>query len=320
VSFCAATASSQTEPTQAPVIRVDSSLVLVDIITQNTKTALLIMGLKKQDFRVFDNDAEQFVQTFDAGALYSARPIALWLVMICNEIDWDENGSGFIRGQGKLIRPALEHLDKSDTIAVAHWCDDESQKIDFAPSHDVDGALREMNKALFHAPKPVGTRSGELALQRMLRLILDDAHKANPQPLPVIVFFYGDHSGMTREEADVLLKDLLETSVIVFGINDGAVPVSPLVLANAHAQPNVAHFLTAMTGGQYFSVQPKQFAAALDDILVQVHFRYVVGFQPTALDGQKHTLKVELTEAASRKFPSIRMAFRPSYIPAKPNQ
>jgi len=319
-ALCAATAVCQSVQTQQPpTVRVQSSLVLVDVITQDAKTALPVMGLKKEDFRVFDNAAEQYVQTFDVGARYGTRPIALWFVVICNEIDWDENGSGFVRGKGSLIRPALQHLDKSDTLGVAHWCDDESQKIDFAPSRDVDGALAEMNRILLRAPKPTGTRSGELALQRMLRLILDDAHHSNPQPLPVIVFFYGDHSGMTREEVDSVLKDLLETSVVVFGINDGAVRVSPLVLAYGHAQPNVAHFLTAMTGGQYFSVDPKLFASALDDILVQVHFRYVLGFQPPALDGQRHTLRVELTESANRKYPTIRMAFRPAYVPLQSN-
>jgi hypothetical protein len=66
------------------------------------------------------------------GGRYATRPITLWLVAICNEIDWDENGSGFIRGKGKLLRPAFDHLDKDDTIGIAHWCDNETFKIDSA--------------------------------------------------------------------------------------------------------------------------------------------------------------------------------------------
>jgi hypothetical protein len=307
--FAQADVSSQT------TIRVTSSLVLVDVITQDAKTLLPVAGLKKSDFRVFDNDAEMPIQSFDAGALYGTRPISLWFVVLCNEMGWDENGSGFMRGNVSLLRPALDHLDKNDTLGIAHWCDDQKFKIDYAPSRDLDSALAALEK-LFHGwPKGVGTRTGELALQGMLRLILVNVHHTKPEPLPVIVFLYGDHSGMEREEVDDLLQDLLQTSGIVFGINDGAVPVSPIYLDNQHAQPNVARFLAVKTGGQFFSVKPKMYATALDDILVQVHFRYVLGFSPLAFDGKTHKLRVELSGAATQKFLPVRLSFRPAYIP-----
>jgi len=310
-SLCFAQADVASQTT----IRVNSSLVLVDVITQDAKTLLPLAGLKKDDFRVFDNDTEMPIQSFDVGARYGTRPISLWFVVICNEMDWDENGSGFMRGKVSLLRPALDHLDKNDTLGIAHWCDDQKFKIDYVPSRDFDSALAALEK-LFHGwPKGVGTRTGELALQGMLRLILENVHHTKPEPLPVIVFLYGDHSGMEREEVDDLLSDLLQTSGIVYGINDGAVPVSPIYLENQHAQPNVAHFLAVKTGGQFFSVEPKMYATALDDILVQVHFRYVLGFRPLALDGKTHKLRVELTGAATQKFPPARMSFRPAYIP-----
>jgi hypothetical protein len=308
---------AQTAPTSQTTIRVNSSLVLVDVITQDAKAALPLKDLKKSDFRVFDNGSEMDIRSFDAGARFGARPVALWFVAICNQHDWDEKGSGFIRGQGQLLRPALNHLDKNDTFAVAHWCDNGKQQVDAMPSHDIDEALNKLD-GLFHLrPVEPGTRKGELALQGMLRSILDISRSTTPQPLPVIVFLYGDHSGMAREEVDDLLKDLLETSVIVFGINDGAMPVSSIFLANLHAQPNVARFLAVKTGGQFFSVPPKMFGTALDDILVQVHFRYVLGFQPPELDGKRHNLTVQLTDAARTKFPDARLAFRPVYIPMK---
>lgn len=119
---------------------------------------------------------------------------------------------------------------------------------------------------------------------------------------------------MERVEADDLLNDLLQTSGIVYGINDGAVRVSPNYLDNPHGQGHVAHFLAAKTGGQFFSVNPKMFATALDDILVQVHFRYVLGFRPPAFDGKIHKLRVELTTDANQKLPATRLSFRPAYI------
>ena len=303
---------------ESPVtIRVNSSLVLVDVITQDTKTALPLQGAKQQDFRVYDNNVEMPIESFDVGSKYSTRPIALWFAVICNEVGWDVNGSGFMRGKTKLLRPALNHLDKNDTVGVAHWCDDQKHNIDFSPSKDMDGALAALEKQSHGWAKAVGTRKGEIALQEMLEAILESTHREKPDSLPVIVFLYGDHSGMVREELDRILADLLETSCIVFGINVGGVPLWKDFRDNPHSQPNVAHFLSFRTGGQYFSVEPKLFETALDDILVQVHFRYVLGFRPPVFDGKTHTLRVELAEVAQQKFPSAKLTFRPAYIPAE---
>ena len=48
------------------------------------------------------------------------------------------------------------------------------------------------------------------------------------------------------------------------------------------------------TGGQYFSAPPTGFANALETILMQLHFRYELGFIPPMIDGKRHELKVEL--------------------------
>jgi hypothetical protein len=302
---------------QPTIIRVDSSLVLVDVITQDMKSGLPVVGLKKEDFRIFDDSSEMQIQSFDIGARYATRPIALWFVVICNETNWDENGSGFIRGKVSLLRPPLDHLDANDVLGVAHWCDNQTEGIDFPPSRDLDGGLARLEGIFHQKAKNPANRPGEVALQAMLRLILTHANASEVRPLPVIIFLYGDHSGLERSEADHLLSDTLENSGIIFGINDGAVAVSPVYLNNEHSQPNVAHFLSAMTGGQFFSVKPNMFGLALEDILVQVHFRYVLGFRPNIVDGKVHQLRVELTDAAKEKFTAIRMTYRPAYIPNK---
>src|SRR5262249_42391948 len=145
-------------------------------------------------------------------------------------------------------------------------------------------------------------RKGELALLRRLRSVLDESQKMNPQPLPVIVFLYGDHSGMERADIEAIQDELLRRSVIVFGINNGVVQRSQNFFGNKWSQPNVAIFLSWKTGGAFFGVKPQSFSDALDAILMQVHFRYVLGFMPTKLDGQRHALKVELSEAGKVKY------------------
>ena len=62
--------------------------------------------------------------------------------------DWGDLGSGLFLGKTVLFRPALDHLDKHDTIGVAHWCDNGESEIDLPPTHDPDKALEAMQAAL----------------------------------------------------------------------------------------------------------------------------------------------------------------------------
>ena len=79
--------SASTEPRlgTSTSIRVQSSLLLVDVISQDPKSGLPVRDFQKKDFRMFDNRHEVPIATFYAGARYDSRPVTLWLVVICNE-------------------------------------------------------------------------------------------------------------------------------------------------------------------------------------------------------------------------------------------
>jgi hypothetical protein len=147
---------------------VQSSLLLVDVISQDPKSGPPVRDFQKKDFRMFDNRHEIPIATFYAGARYATRPVTLWLVVICNE-------SG-----GKIL-----------------------------------------------------------------------------------------------------------------------------------------HYMAKQTGGQYFDALPSGYAAALQAILMQLHFRYERGFIPTTIDGKRHELKVELKKKAKEQHKRVRLRFRPEYIPVR---
>jgi hypothetical protein len=300
---------------QGATIRVTSSLVLVDVITSDSRSGLPLSGAKKEDFRVLEDGREVDVKSFDSGVNFSTRPIALWFVVQCHQKNWDDFGSGFMRDKTKLLKPALAHLDQKDTVGVAHWCDDGTQAIDHIPNRNVDGALNSIEELMKAKPVLPGTRTGELALLKCLRGVLDQSQQANPQPLPVVVFLYGDHSGMERADIDEIQNELLKRSVIVFGINNGVIQRSQNFMGNSWSQPNVAMFLAWRTGGVFFGVKPENFSDALDAILMQVHFRYVLGFSPKKLDGKRHELRVELSPSGKQRFKDSELKARPEYIP-----
>jgi len=49
----------------------------------------------------------------------------------------------------------------------------------------------------------------------------------------------------------------------------------------------------------------------LDAILLQLHFRYELGFIPPAVDGKRHELRVEFTKTAKAEHKGVRLRYRP---------
>jgi hypothetical protein len=301
---------------QTPTIRVQSSLVLVDVISQDRKSGLPVRDFKKEDFRLFDNQREVRISTFDAGAQQDTRPITLWLVVICNEGGVPRYGaSAEFLGQESLFRPALNHLENYDKVGVAHWCDSGDAQLDLPPTENRDDAIRQLGETLRPISFAGGTsdsdQAGEQAFRKLVRLIIRDAYRRNPKPLPVIVFLHGDHTGQPHVELNKLVDDFLETSGVVFGIRDNRSPSVFLI----GEQAKIMHYMANNTGGQYFSVSPTGYSGALEEILAQLHFRYELGFIPPAIDGRRHKLKVELSNKAKQEHKGVRLRFRPEYIP-----
>ncbi len=304
---------------QVPTFRVQSPLVLVDVLSKDLKSGMPIKDFRKEDFRLFDNGREVRISTFDAGARYDTRSITVWLVVICNESGLPKFGaSAEFLGQEALFRPALDHLETHDRIGVAHWCDNGDSQLDLHPTENHEKAIQELGQTLKPIPFEGGTsasdEAGEQAFRNLVRLIIRDAYLNNPKPLPVIVFLHGDHTGQPHRQLNELVDDFLETSGIVFGIRDTR---SPHLLFVPGEQAKIMHYMAKHTGGEYFSVPPSDYEKTLQTILLQLHFRYELGFIPSAIDGKRHELRVELTKSAKAEHNGLRLKYRSAYIPVR---
>ena len=287
-----------------------SNLDLVDVIAMNSDSRRPDDTLTRDDFRIFDNGRAVPVKTFDTGA--ATRPLALWFVVQCAMKDWINEGSGLFRGRVNLLTPALHHLDRADTIAVAHWCDDGQSKLDLLPTSDANAAAVAIEQVLTPTfDPPSHDRPGELALQTTLQLIVDSTHSLPHETVPVLIFLYGDYSAMARSEADHLVNELLGSSCIAFGLRDTQSPHFHSIFGQ---QGSIANYFATQTGGQYLSVSPEAYAAGLEQILDQLHFRYELSFRPQALDGKRHKLRVTLTSAAENAHRGICLRYRTAYI------
>ena len=287
-----------------------SSLVLVPVIA--LKDGLPDKTLKRDDFRVFDNGRPVSIKTFDSGAQFSTRPLALWFVVQCNMQGWETEGSGLFAGQINRFKPALKDMDKQDTVAVAHWCDNGQSKLDLLPTSSVEEAAAALEQALLPMPSPNDhDRTGELALQKTLQRIIDATRSLVPEPVPVVIFLYGDYSGMPKAEADHFIDELLETSAVAYGLRDRRSPRIRLL----GEQGAVANYIAKETGGEYLRVTPETYATGLAEILQQLHGRYELGFKPETMDGKRHTLRVKLADDVKNEHKRVRLRYRLAYVP-----
>jgi hypothetical protein len=141
-------------------------------------------------------------------------------------------------------------------MAVAHWCDNGQSKLDFY--RPATSRTRPQPLELALAPMPdtnEHARTGELALQKTLQLIVDATSSLVPEPVPVVIFLYGDWSGMPRSEADHFIDELLETSAIAVGLKDRR---SPHLWWLPGEQKEIAHYIATETGGHTSRQRPRR--------------------------------------------------------------
>lgn len=308
---------------QVPTLHVDSSLTLIDILAESTDPAAsrrqLLTGLTRNDFRLYDNGHPVTIQTFDAAGASALRPIALWLIVQCPDDQPAAKHSTFLRGSTRYLAPALQTLSTDETLGVAHWCDNGEAALDLPLGHNIPAALQTIEKILSAPPTRANVRPGELVLQTLLRMILSAAGQTAPRRLPVLVFLHGDGLATSPREAHQIEDGLLQTSSIVFGLNNGRWPVRQDLLRPPIADRRtfyLIHTYAQATGGEVYSVaDPANYSQALRYILEQTRSRYTLGFQPTNLDGRRHHLTAELTPEATQRHPRATLRFRSEYIP-----
>jgi hypothetical protein len=327
--FCSPCLAQQSRLGEPPIpgsFRVSTSLVQVDVLAVDSRTGLPSPDLKKEDFQVFDNGDEVPVAAFASGAKFDTRPVALWLVVICNSPEAtvpQALRSGSFIGRERLFRTALDDLEKRDRVGVAHWCDNGEALLDLRPSEDRDTAIAVLERTLKPYRAPQASRVGELTLQNLVRLVIAEALLADPQQLPVLVFLHSDYTGMPPHELDSLTRDFLRTSGIVFGIKNDRWESSEEPMGQVDGlgffangeRGRVLHYLAEVTGGHYFKVSESQYAAALANIITHLHFRYQLGFEPRNIDGKRHGVRVELTKEARRTHRAVDLRARSEYVP-----
>jgi hypothetical protein len=286
--------------------------VVVNAVALKAGTSAPDDTLGREDFQVFDNGRRVQIKTFDKGG--AARPLAVWLLVQCSMPGWAKEGSGIFADKLSLLRPALSHLTRQDSVGVAHWCDNGDSAVDLRQTRDVDAAVSRLREVL----TPVvtvdsHTRSGELALQSAVQKIVDCTRSLSAERVPVVIFLYDDYSAMPKGEADGFVDALLKTSTTVYGVKDGG---APRAWGMGTEKGSIAGYFANRTGGHYISADPETYCDGLQRIIDEVHLRYELGFTPETLDGKRHAIRVALSDAGKQRHKHLTIRYRTGYVAA----
>lgn len=308
----AAKQTGQSDPAKPSTEPPSSGMVFAEVITQQSD-GMPLRQLKKEDFHLYNDRREVPIASFRSASRFEARPIALWLTVLCNE-GGKIAGSREFSGKEALFRPALDQLDKRDMVGVAHWCDNGDTQLDLLPSKDRNQAINALSKALQPISFNTGANSnlvGEDSFEKMVRLILRDSRERDTQALPVIVFLYGGSGTHPKDNLDYLVDDISANSALVFGIQDEIDLINKVGRSNR--QGYFINYMAEQTGGQCLTTTSKGYAAALESILMQVHFRYELGFAPASSHG-RHEVKVELTKGLRDEYKGTQLRYCGQYF------
>ena len=275
---------------QPPTIRVSVERVEVGVIVTDWR-GKFVEGLRREDFRVFDNGVEQPITSFIPIAdpaqllvLVEAGPAALFLE----------------KSHYQAAEKLLNGLAPDDRIAIASYSRGAELLLDF--TSDKPTARLGLENLNFMAG------FGELNLSTSLAAVLDWLATLQGKETVVVLSTGIDTSDPKKWPA--ILQKLQTSGVRILAVSlsgDLRQPIKHKVLSlqekedRAFVKKGFAEAdgwlreLSAATGGRvYFPRDQKEFDRAYAEIAQLVRHEYSLAFTPPAHDGQLHKIEVRV--------------------------
>ena len=280
---------AQQSDQQNPTIKSQVNLVNI-FATVRDKKKQIIPTLKKEDFRIFENEQEQKVAFFSAE---TALPVTLGLLI-------DTSGSEQNRlpaEQEAATRFLNRVLRKGDEAMVISFDVDVDLLSDFTDDRaQLDRAIRS---ARINAPMVSMTNPGPLPPESRTRGLRGTAFydaiwtacgeklatEAGRKAL-VIITDADDQGSKVRVEEAIEAAERTNTVAHILLVHD----------PGFGWRPDIAHKIADSTGGRVIEVSSeKHLQEAFDQISEELRSEYTIGYYPTnsARDGTFRKIKVE---------------------------
>lgn len=274
--------SRQAPPPSSPqaVITVNSNLVDVDA-TVTDHDGNLVTGLKKENFRVFDDGQPQQITNFGP----SDAPITVVVLLEYSGTFWNYFAArGAYYAQGFLT-----HLKPQDWVALKTFDLNTHLVQDFTQNKaEVDQDIQQLGFPTFH----------EAVLFDALYQTVDQLRDVKGKK-SILVIGSG-YDTFSKHNLDQILDRLKESEVTIFCVGMGEV-LDTYSMGNDISYLQAKNQLTTfsrMTGGYAFF---PRFDAEMPDIFNTVaeflRFQYTLGFTPsTPQDGKYHKIAVQIVD------------------------
>lgn len=283
--------ASQKPPTAAPqppqggvTIAVEVPIVTLEVVA-TTQHGDILTGLKKENFRVFDDGVPQTITNF--GAIDA--PITMVVLM-----EYSNVANGWFAAYAKYWADALfPNLKPQDWVALVTFDMNHRLEVDFTQNKD------EVRSAIYHLYFP-GFRESNIfdALLDTVDRLKDVKGKKS-----VLVLASGIDT-FSKHTLDQTMKQLRQSDVTIFCVGV-AKPLMNRIEARGGNGTNLTVLqaenqlktFSQLTGGySWFPQFDGEIPGVLHDATAMLRNQYSLSFSPTsgAKDGKFHKVKVEL--------------------------
>jgi Ca-activated chloride channel family protein len=291
LGHCFAVSAQEKPQAQVPKIQVTVDRVNVGVIVTGSD-GNFVDGLRREDFRVFDNGVEQPITDF----LSVAEPAQVLLFI--------ESGPAVVFFGKEHVRAAeklLNGLSADDRVAIAGYSRAPDLLLDFtADKPTARYTLQNLNFMLGYA---------QLNLSAGLASAVD-LLETSPGKKSIVVLSTGVDT--TPEGKWQAIQQELETSdVRVFAVSLSGDSLNPTIKHKVlsrkekedrayvkqgfRAGNRVLRELSSLTGGRvYFPKKQRDFDRAYAEIAQLIRHEYSIAFVPPAHDGKIHSITVKV--------------------------
>ena len=262
------------------VERVVSNLIVVNVTVTDAK-GNYIRGLKREDFRIFEDGKEQSPDTFSAFGAESTPFVAAILL----------DTSGSMETRMSLARAAairfLDGLREDDSAAVYHFDRKIELMQEFSNSRDLAPLVFELKA------------KGMTALNDAIVRSATDL-KGRPERRKAIIVLSDGADNNSEASAEKALELALEMNCVIFTVdmNDPSGSGAQGIL-----QQNVGALrkMAEKTGGRYIATPGgKELRQAFTQISEELRNQYTLGYRPlnNTRDGRWRNLEIKLATRA----------------------
>lgn len=310
----AASASSQTQAPQqlsSQAVRVVTNEVVVPV-TVTDQSGRFVLTLSKDDFHVFDNDAEQTIDSWDMGG----EPLAAVLVL--------ETSSRLgamapeIHSLGIIFTETVMALDGEAAVITYDSTVDVRQTF----TQDHDAIEQAVEATQFEAPERKLYDAMELGVEML---------EAEPAKWRRILLIVGEsRDDGSGAKLGAIVRGAAHQNIAIYAVGPGSAKIDFLRDAPTEwAAPAIwlldegknkvkGHELsvaTAATGGvHYTAVRAATMSKALDEIGGELHTQYIVSYRPTSNAPGFHSIRVTVSPS------HLVVRARPGYYVAPPEK